>query len=127
MKRKTLILTSLLIAVTVSCSSEIKSVEFYEKNDEARNQILKECSPMGFQKDGLSKKEAENCGNAQKAEANIAKFSSNVEYFRSELGTICYAQFSNGKECFEYTDKCFLDEIKGLMSYDELVQKKINV
>ena len=122
--KKYLILTGLLMAIAVGCSADVKSVEFYEKNDEARNQKLKECSPMGFPKDDLSKKEAEDCGNAQKAEANIAKFNSNVAFFRTELGSICYAQFSNGKECYEYTEKCFLDGIKDLVSYDELAAKK---
>lgn len=124
MKRKYLILTGLLITIAAGCSADVKSVEFYEKNDEARNQKLKECSPMGFPKDDLSKKEAEDCGNAQKAEANIAKFNINITTFRTELASICVAQFSNVKECSEYVDKCFLDGIEGVLQYDELVAKK---
>lgn len=122
--KKYLILTGLLMAIAVGCSADVKSVEFYEKNDEARNQKLKECSPMGFPKDDLSKKEAEDCGNAQKAEANISKFNINITTFRTELASICFAQFSNVKECSEYVDKCFLDSLensKSLLSYDEFI------
>lgn len=122
--KKYLILTGLLMAVAAGCSDNVKSIDFYEKNDEARNQKLKECSPMGFPKDDLSKKEAEDCGNAQKAEANIAKFNVNITTFRTELASICFAKFSNVKECSEYVDKCFLDSLensKSLLSYDEFI------
>lgn len=122
MKRKFLILTSFLMAVAVGCSANVKSIDFYEKNDEAREQKIIECRNKNF--DDMSKKQQEDCNNAQKAEANIAKFNTIIATFRTELATICVAQFSNVKECSEYVDKCFLDGIEGVLQYDELVAKK---
>ena len=122
MKRKFLILTGFLMATTVGCSDNVKSIDFYEKNDEAREQKIMECRNKNF--DDMSKKQQEDCENAQKAGANIAKFNMNITTFRTELASICVAQFSNGKECSEYVDKCFLDGIEGVSQYDELVAKK---
>lgn len=122
MKRKFLILTGFLMAVTVGCSANVKSIDFYEKNDEAREQKIIECRNKNF--DDMPKKQQEDCENAQKAEANIAKFNMNITTFRTELASICVAQFSNVKECSEYVDKCFLDGIEGVLQYDELVAKK---
>lgn len=122
MKRKFLILTGFLMTVAVGCSDNVKSIDFYEKNDEAREQKIMECKNKNF--DDMSKKQQEDCENAYKAEANIAKFNMNITTFRTELASICVAQFSNVKECSEYVDKCFLDGIKGVLQYDELVAKK---
>ena len=124
MKRNFLILIGFLMAVAVGCSADVKSVEFYEKNDEARNQKLKECSPTGFPKDNLSKKEAEDCKNAYKAEANIAKFEVNKSTFRSNLNAYCESQYYPSDECVKYVDKCFFDSLensKSLLSYDEFI------
>ena len=122
MKRKFLILTGFLMAVTVGCSDNVESIDFYEKNDETRGQKIMECKNKNF--DDMSKKQQEDCENAYKAEANIAKFNMNITTFRTELASICVAQFSNVKECSEYVDKCFLDGIEGILQYDELVAKK---
>lgn len=122
MERKFLILTGFLMAVAVGCSANVKSIDFYEKNDEAREQKIIECRNKNF--DDMSKKQQEDCENAQKAGANIAKFNMNITTFRTELASICVAQFSNVKECSEYVDKCFLDGIEGVLQYDELVAKK---
>ncbi len=122
--KKYLILTGLLMAIAVGCSADVKSVEFYEKNDEARNQKLKECSPMDFPKDDLSKKEAEDCGNAQKAEGNIAKFNSNKSTIRANLNAYCASQYYPSDKCVKYVDKCFFDSLensKSLLSYDEFI------
>lgn len=122
MKRNFLILTGFLMAVAVGCSANVKSIDFYEKNDEAREQKIIECRNKNF--DDMSKKQQEDCENAQQAEANIAKFNINITTFRTELASICFAQFSNVKECSEYVDKCFLDSLensKSLLSYDEFI------
>lgn len=122
MKRKYLIFTGFLMAVAVGCSANVKSIDFYEKNDEAREQKIIECRNKNF--DDMSKKQQEDCNNAQKAEANIAKFNTIITTFRTELASLCVAHFSNVKECSEYVDKCFLDGIEGVLQYDELVAKK---
>lgn len=122
MKRKFLILTGFLMATTVGCSDNVESIDFYEKNDEAREQKIIECKNKNF--DDMSKKQQEDCENAYKAEANIVKFQINKTTFRTELASICAAQFSNVKECSEYVDKCFFDSLensKSLLSHDEFI------
>lgn len=122
MKRKFLILTSFLMAVTVGCSANVKSIDFYEKNDEAREQKIIECRNKNF--DDMSKKQQEDCENAQKAEANIAKFQSNKSTFRANLNAYCASQYYPSDKCVKYVDKCFLDSLensKSLLSYDEFV------
>lgn len=122
MKRKFLILTSFLMAVTVGCSANVKSIDFYEKNDEARKQKIIECRNKNF--DDMSKKQQEDCNNAQKAEANIAKFQSNKSTFRANLNAYCVSQYYPSDKCVKYVDKCFLDSLensKSLLSYDEFV------
>lgn len=66
----------------------------------------------------------EDCNNAQKAEANIAKFEVNKSTFRSNLNAYCESQYYPSDECVKYVDKCFFDSLensKSLLSYDEFI------
>ncbi|EPH07391.1 hypothetical protein HMPREF9309_01612 [Campylobacter ureolyticus ACS-301-V-Sch3b] len=122
MKRNFLILIGFLMAVAAGCSANVKSIDFYEKNDEAREQKIIECRNKNF--DDMSKKQQEDCNNAQKAEANIAKFEVNKSTFRSNLNAYCESQYYPSDECVKYVDKCFFDSLensKSLLSYDEFI------
>lgn len=121
MKRNFLILTGFLMAVTAGCSSDIKSIDFYEKNDEEREQKIIECR-KNFS--DMSKEQQEDCGNAEKADANIARFQSHKHFFRINLNLYCASQYSHSDECVKYVDKCFFDSLensKSLLSYKEFV------
>ena len=122
MKRKFLILTGFLMTVAVGCSDNVKSIDFYEKNDEAREQKIMECKNKNF--DNMSKKQQEDCENAYKAEANIVKFQINKTTFRSNLNAYCVSQYYPSDECVKYVDKCFFDSLensKSLLSHDEFI------